>query len=77
MPKPKNVEYFGTKISNPYRWLEHDRAEGTKDWVKREVVFSNDYSAKIPFREKIRAQLKDIWNYEKIGAFLMGFKNLK
>ena len=61
-------EYFGTKVQDPYRWLEDDRAEDTKDWVQREVAFTNDYLAKIPFREEIRAQLKDIWNYEKIGA---------
>ena len=61
-------EYFGTKVSDPYRWLEDDRAEDTKDWVQREVKFTNDYLSKIPFREEIRTQLRDIWNYEKIGA---------
>ena len=71
-PETKKVdhvdEYFGTKVQDPYRWLEDDRAEDTKDWVQGEVAFTNDYLAKIPFREEIRAQLKDIWNYEKIGA---------
>lgn len=61
-------DYFGTKVNDSYRWLEDDRAEDTKDWVKREVAFTNDYLAKIPFREEIRSQLKEIWNYEKIGA---------
>lgn len=71
-PETKKVshidEYFGTKVSDSYRWLEDDRAEDTKDWVQREVAFTNDYLKKIPFREEIRVQLKDIWNYEKIGA---------
>ncbi len=71
-PETKKVEhadeYFGTKVSDPYRWLEDDRAEDTKDWVQRQVAFTNDYLAKIPFRDEIRTQLKDIWNYEKIGA---------
>ena len=71
-PETKKVdhfdEYFGTKINDSYRWLENDRAEDTKDWVQREVAFTNDYLKKIPFREEIRAQLKDIWNYEKISA---------
>lgn len=60
--------YFGQQVEDPYRWLEDDRAEDTKEWVQREVAFTNDYLAKIPFREEIRSQLKDIWNYEKIGA---------
>ncbi|SFI23283.1 prolyl oligopeptidase family serine peptidase [Halpernia frigidisoli] len=60
--------YFGTAVEDPYRWLEDDQAADTKDWVKREADFTKDYFTKIPFREEIRAQLKDIWNYEKIGA---------
>ena len=71
-PETKKIDhvddYFGTKVNDSYRWLEDDRADDTKDWVQREVAFTNDYLAKIPFREEIRAQLKDIWNYEKIGA---------
>ena len=71
-PETKKIDhfddYFGTKVNDSYRWLEDDRAEDTKDWVQREVAFTNDYLSKIPFREEIRAQLKEIWNYEKIGA---------
>lgn len=71
-PETKKVEhtdeYFGTKVEDPYRWLEDDRAEDTKDWVQREVAFTKNYLDQIPFREEIRAQLKDIWNYEKISA---------
>ena len=71
-PETKKIDhfddYFGTKVNDSYRWLEDDRAEDTKDWVQREVAFTNDYLKKIPFREEIRAQLKDIWNYEKISA---------
>ena len=66
--KGKQVDtYFGTQVSDPYRELEHD-TEGTKKWVDAEVAFAQDYLSKIPFRDKIKEQLKDIWNYEKIGA---------
>lgn len=71
-PETKKIDhvddYFGTKVNDTYRWLEDDRAEDTKDWVQREVAFTNDYLSKIPFREEIRSQLKEIWNYEKISA---------
>lgn len=71
-PKTKKIahsdSYFGTVVEDPYRWLEDDRAGNTKDWVKREASFTKDYLAQIPFREELKAQLKDIWNYEKIGA---------
>ena len=71
-PETKKInhtdEYFGTKVLDPYRWLEDDRAEDTKDWVQREVKFTKDYLAAIPFREDLKKQLFDKWNYEKIGA---------
>lgn len=71
-PKTKKVNhtdtYFGTQVQDPYRWLEDDRAEDTKDWVQREVAFTQNYLSKIPFREAIKNQLREIWNYEKISA---------
>ncbi len=60
--------YFGQSVSDPYRWLEDDMATDTKDWVQRQVAFTNDYLEKIPFRENIRQQLQNIWNYEKLGS---------
>lgn len=59
--------YFGTAVADPYRDLEND-SEPTKKWVDEEVAYSQKYLSKIPFREQIKKQLTDIWNYEKIGA---------
>jgi len=71
-PETKKIEqndtYFGQNVADPYRWLEDDMSSDTKDWVQRQVAFTNDYLEKIPFREEIRQQLQNIWNYEKIGA---------
>jgi prolyl oligopeptidase len=60
-------QYFGTSVADPYRDLEND-SEATKKWVDEEVAYSQNYLSKIPFRETIKNQLRDIWNYEKIGA---------
>ncbi len=39
-PQTKKVDtvtdYFGTKVKDPYRWLEDDRSEATENWVKAE-----------------------------------------
>ncbi|MBT0551369.1 prolyl oligopeptidase family serine peptidase [Riemerella anatipestifer] len=71
-PETKKVNhtdtYFGTQVQDPYRWLEDDRAEDTKDWVKRQVAFTQNYLDQISFRDEIKDQLKDMWNYEKISA---------
>lgn len=61
-------EYFGTKVSDPYRWLEDDRSEETKVWVKRENEVTQSYLERIPFRDKINNRLTELWNYEKFSA---------
>ncbi len=60
--------YFGTTVADPYRWLEDDRSAETGDWVKRQNEITQNYLAKIPFREKILQRLGVLWNYEKYSA---------
>ncbi|KQM63020.1 prolyl oligopeptidase family serine peptidase [Chryseobacterium sp. Leaf201] len=59
--------YFGTAVADPFRDLEND-SEATRKWVDEEVAYSQNYLSKIPFRDQIKNQLRDIWNYEKISA---------
>jgi prolyl oligopeptidase len=61
-------DYFGTKIRDPYRWLENDTAEKVKDWVVAENKVTNNYLAQIPYRGAIKKRLTEIWNYEKYTA---------
>ena len=61
-------DYFGTKVADPYRWLEDDNSEETKAWVKSQNAATFSYLEKIPFRGKIRDRLEKIWNYEKFGS---------
>ena len=71
-PKTKKVNtfdtYFDTEVPDPYRWLEDDRADDTKEWVKAENTVTENYLSQIPFREAIRKQLETLWNYEKYSA---------
>lgn len=60
--------YFGTKIADPYRWLEDDKSAETGEWVKAQNKVTFDYLAKIPFRDKIKERLTKIWNYGKVTA---------
>lgn len=68
-PKGSTVdEYFGTKVPDPYRWLENDTSEATKRWVVEENKVADAYFAKIPLRAKILNRLKQVADYEKIGT---------
>ncbi|MCE9540917.1 MAG: prolyl oligopeptidase family serine peptidase [Bacteroidetes bacterium] len=57
--------YFGTKVADPYRWLEDDKSAETGDWVKAQNIVTYDYLSTIPFREKMKERLTKIWNFEK------------
>lgn len=61
-------DYFGTKVLDPYRWLEDDNAAATKKWVMEQNKVTNAYLATIPFRDRIKARLEELWNYPKYGA---------
>jgi prolyl oligopeptidase len=60
--------YFGTKIPDPYRWLEDDRSAETGEWVKAQNKVTFDYLATIPYRDKIKERLTKIWNFEKVSS---------
>ncbi len=71
-PEAKRVDqvddYFGTKVADPYRWLEDDNSDETAEWVKAENKVTFGYLEKIPFRDKIKERLKKIWDYPKYGV---------
>lgn len=60
--------YFGAKLSDPYRWLEDDQSAETKEWVSRQNIVTNGYLSQIPFRDKVKKRLEEIFNYEKYGT---------
>ena len=60
-------DYFGTKVADPYRWLEDDNSEATAAWVKAQNAVTQDYLSQIPFRGAIRERLTELWNYPKEG----------
>jgi prolyl oligopeptidase len=70
-PKTATVEqvddYHGTKVADPYRWLEDDHAPATKEWVEAQNKVTFGYLEKIPQREKIKQRLTELWNYERYG----------
>ena len=60
-------DYFGTKITDPYRWLEDDNSEETTKWVNEQNSVTNNYLSKIPYRDELKKQLSNLWDYESIG----------
>lgn len=71
-PKTKKVEqiddYHGTKVSDPYRWLEDDNSAETKSWVDAQNKVTFAYLNQIPQRAALKKRLTELWNYEKYSA---------
>ena len=58
-------DYFGTKVADPYRWLENDTSAETNAWVEAQRAVTDDYLSHIPFRGAIKDRLTEIMNYER------------
>jgi prolyl oligopeptidase len=71
-PVTKKVEvvedYFGTKVVDPYRWLEDETSPEVKAWVEDQNRVTFAYLDKIPYREKLKARLTELYNYPRISA---------
>src|SRR5262245_2490043 len=60
-------DYHGTKVPDPYRWLEDDvrKSKDVADWVAEENKVTEAYLATIPQRDAIKKRITELWNYER------------
>ena len=60
-------DYHGTRVADPYRWLEDPDSPETRAWVEAENKVTFAFLESIPGRAKIKERLTKLWNYEKFG----------
>jgi prolyl oligopeptidase len=63
-------DYHGTKVADPYRWLEDDvrKSKDVAAWVESENKVTESFLAGIPERAAIKQRITELWNYEKYSA---------
>lgn len=61
-------EYSGHKVADPYNWLEADGSADVQSWIDSQNQFTHNYINAIPYKSKIAARLKEIWDYPKYSA---------
>src|SRR5205807_4088359 len=57
-------DYHGTRVEDPYRWLEDDVRESKEvaDWVAAENKVTFAYLNSIPERDAIKKRVTELWN---------------
>jgi prolyl oligopeptidase len=60
-------DYFGTKVADPYRWMEDLDSKPVADWVAAENQLTFGYLAKLPLREHFRKRITELWDYPKVA----------
>ncbi len=60
--------YHGTKVADPYRWMEDDMSKETAAWVEAENKVTFPYLEAIPYRAQLQARVKQLSDYPKYGS---------
>ena len=74
-------DYHGTRVADPYRWLEDDNSAETLAWVKAQNQVTQNYLGQIPYRKQLKQRLEELYNYPKhsvpsrSGAYYLWSKN--
>ena len=63
-------DYFGTKVTDPYRWLENTSDPEVVSWMKSQNDYTRAQLAKIPGRDKLLDRIKSLDNAGAVVASL-------
>lgn len=58
-------DFHGTKVADPYRWLEDLDAPTTRAWVARESTLTEAYFGGLPARDALRRRIGTLYNFER------------
>jgi prolyl oligopeptidase len=60
-------DYFGTKVADPYRWMEDLDSPDVAAWVAAENKVTFGYLATLPQRDRLNKRITELWNYPKVS----------
>ncbi len=70
-PKTRRLDLVetihGVEVADPYRWLEDLDGEETRAWIEAQNELTFSYLAGIEARDRIRARLTALWDFERYG----------
>ncbi len=60
-------DYFGTKVPDPYRWMEDLDSREVADWVAAENKVTSEYLQRLPNRKKLYDRIYELFSYRRTG----------
>jgi prolyl oligopeptidase len=60
--------YGGTKVPDPYRWMEALDSKEVADWVAASNAVTEPYLATLPLRAHFNERLTELWNYPRVSV---------
>jgi prolyl oligopeptidase len=59
---PVTDTYFGTTLTDPYRWMEDLKSPQLQAWVKAQAAYTKDYLSKLPGRNALLKRVEALDN---------------
>ena len=60
-------DYAGTKVPDPYRWMEALDSPAVASWVAAQNAVTQRYLQSLPLRQAFATRLTALWNYPRVG----------
>jgi prolyl oligopeptidase len=60
-------DYFGTKVADPYRWMEDLDSKDVADWVAAQNRVTFGYLDTLPMRDHFRRRITELWDYPRVS----------
>src|SRR5262245_35710033 len=61
-------DYFGTKIADPYRWMEDLNSPQVKQWVDAENAMTSKYLDSLPVRDALKQRITQLYDYPRVST---------
>ena len=58
--------YFGTKVADPYRWMEDLNSAELKTWVEAENAVTFKYLDALPQRDALKKRITELYDYPRV-----------
>lgn len=66
-------EYYGTKVTEDYRWLEDFNDPAVRKWSDQQNLHARTFLANLPFRDEIHQRLEEIYSKESPSYYSLRY----